>query len=108
MGVATYIPPNRLSKQGELILGDLKSKVSDAEVLIEDAEALIESVDIKFNEKLNEVNAAFDGIDNKKENINLFIVEANNRVENTIDTVNKELEVTQSDIDSILEMVGDL
>ena len=100
MGVATYIPPNRLSKQGELILGDLKSKVLDAETLIE-------SVDIRLNEKLNEVNAAFGEIDNKKEEVNSFIIEANNRVENTLDTIAKELEVTQLDIDGILEMVGD-
>ena len=40
--------------------------------------------------------------------MNTFVSNANERVETTINTLVDELKVTQSDIDSILEMVGDL
>ena len=90
MGVITYISPNKMSKEAKLVLEDLKSKVSYADVVLE------------------ELNLNIDEINDKKNEINTFIANADERVETILNTVVEELEVTQSDIDSILEMVGDL
>jgi hypothetical protein len=47
-------------------------------------------------------------IDNSKNEVDEFVVEANEKIETVLDTLAEEIQVTQSDIDGILGMVGDL
>ena len=85
MKVYTYISPNNgnMSKEAKLLLDELKLKNNEA------------------NEILYELNS-------KKDEINTFIIEANERVEAALSEISEELNITQSDIDNILGMVGDL
>lgn len=90
MGVATYIAPKRYTKEAESILNELRVKVSEGDLILEELE-------LKMIE-----------IDNSKNEVDEFVVESNEKIETVLDTLAEEIQVTQSDIDGILGMVGDL
>ena len=90
MGVATYIAPKRYTKEAESILNELRVRLSEGDLILEELE-------LKMIE-----------IDNSKNEVDEFVVEANEKIETVLDTLAEEIQVTQSDIDGILGMVGDL
>ena len=90
MGVATYIAPKRYTKEAESILNELRARLSEGDLILEELE-------LKMIE-----------IDNSKNEVDEFVVEANEKIETVLDTLAEEIQVTQSDIDDIIAMVGDL
>ena len=90
MGVATYIAPKRYTKEAESILNELRVRLSEGDLILEELE-------LKMIE-----------IDNSKNEVDEFVVEANEKIETVLDTLAEEIQVAQSDIDDIIAMVGDL